>query len=42
MSRNCVICGLNTTGMRHAKYSTCFSCIDKAIEFYLANKEDYV
>jgi|SaaInlV_125m_DNA_1040241.scaffolds.fasta_scaffold15538_5 hypothetical protein len=37
----CELCLVITpSGMRHAKRSACFPCIDKAIEYYLANKEE--
>ena len=40
MSRLCEICGkLDSSGMRHAKRSACFPCIDEAIEFVITNKE---
>lgn len=37
----CELClEVKISGMRHAKRSACFACIDAAIEFYLANKEE--
>ena len=39
----CEVClVIQSSGMRHAKRSTCFPCIDKAIEFYIANKEEQI
>ena len=38
----CEICLQTSTGMRHAKRSACFPCINKAIEFYIANKEEQI
>jgi len=31
--RVCELCGKVSTGMRHAKHTTCFVCIDKVLEF---------
>jgi len=31
--RVCELCGKVSTGMRHAKRSVCFVCIDKVLEF---------
>ena len=38
MTRECEVCGqIQNSGMRHAKRSVCFSCIDKVIEQYISN-----
>ena len=37
----CEIClEIQSSGMRHAKRSVCMPCIDKAIEFMIANREE--
>ncbi len=37
----CELClVISHSGMRHAKRSACFKCIDVAIEYYLANREE--
>jgi hypothetical protein len=33
MRSKCELCGEVSTGMRHAKHTACFSCIDKVLEF---------
>lgn len=39
MGRPCVFCSEVKTGMRHAKHSTCFSCLDEIIELHIDSKE---
>lgn len=34
MTKECELCGIKTnSGMRHSKYSVCFGCIDKVLDF---------
>lgn len=40
MARVCEICSNFTEGMRYSKRAACFSCIDKALDFFIENKEE--
>lgn len=41
MSRECEVCGqIQNSGMRHAKRSVCFPCIDEILEQFITQSEE--
>jgi len=40
MRRACEFCLTVKSGMRYSRRAACFSCIDKALDFYFENKEE--